>query len=43
MEFFSGMLAGLIIGVIIMCILQVIPDEDDEFEIDVEEEKDTKE
>lgn len=39
MEFFSGMLAGLIIGVIIMCLLQAIPDEDDEFEIDVEEKK----
>lgn len=43
MEFFSGVMVGLIIGVIIICILQVIPDEDDEFEIDVEEEKDTKE
>lgn len=38
MEFFSGLLVGLIIGVIIMCLLQAIPDEDDEFEIDIEEE-----
>lgn len=43
MDFFSGIMCGLIIGVILMCILQAIPDEDDEFEIDVEEEKDTKE
>lgn len=43
MDFFSGIMCGLMIGVILMCILQAIPDEDDEFEIDIEEEKDTKE
>ena len=40
MDFFSGIMCGLMIGVILMCILQAIPDEDDEFEMDIEE--DTK-
>lgn len=38
MDFFSGLLVGLIIGVIIICLLQAIPDEDDELEMDIEEE-----
>ena len=38
MEFFSGILVGLIIGVVMMCLLSVIPDEEDEFEMDIEEE-----
>lgn len=38
MEFFSGIMCGLMIGIILMCILQAIPDEDDEFEMDIEEE-----
>ena len=38
MDFFSGIMCGLMIGVILMCILQAIPDEDDEFEMDIEEE-----
>lgn len=40
MEFFSGIMCGLMIGIILMCILQAIPDEDDEFEMDIEEKKD---
>lgn len=40
MDFFSGIMCGLMIGVILMCILQAIPDEDDEFEMDIEEKKD---
>lgn len=38
MDFFSGMLIGLIIGFTIMCVLSVIPDDEDEFEMDIEEE-----
>lgn len=38
MDFFGGILIGLIIGVILMCILQAIPDDDGEFEMDIEEE-----
>lgn len=37
MEFFSGILVGLIIGVVMMCLLSVIPNEEDEFEMDIEE------
>jgi len=40
MDFFSGIMCGLMIGVTLMCILQAIPDEDDELEMYVEEEKD---
>lgn len=36
MEFFSGILVGLIIGVVIMCLLSIIDDEDD-LELDIEE------
>ena len=43
MEFFSGVMVGLIIGVVVMCLMAIIPDEEDGFEIEVEEEKDTKE
>lgn len=39
MEFFSGILIGLIIGLTIMCVLAVIPDDEDEFEMDIEEEE----
>jgi hypothetical protein len=42
MEFFSGILIGLIIGFTIMCVLAVIPDDEDEFEMDIEEEKEEK-
>lgn len=38
MAFFSGVLIGLIIGITIMCVLAVIPDDDGEFEMDIEEE-----
>lgn len=43
MEFFSGVMVGLIIGVAVMCLMAIIPDEEDDFEIEAEEEKDTKE
>ena len=43
MEFFSGVMTGLIIGVVVMCLMAIIPDEDDDYEMDREEEKDTKE
>lgn len=42
-EFFSGVMVGLIIGIVVMCLMAIIPDEEDDFEIDIEEEKDTKE
>ena len=38
MDFFSGIMCGLMIGVTLMCILQAIPDDDGEFEMDIEEE-----
>ncbi len=38
MEFFSGILVGLIIGVVIMCVLAVIPDDEDDLELDIKEE-----
>ncbi len=38
MEFFSGILLGLIIGVVMMCLLSIIDDEDD-LELDIEEEE----
>lgn len=40
MEFFSGVMIGLIIGVVVMCLMAIIPDEDDDFEMDIEEKKD---
>lgn len=39
MEFFSGVMTGLIIGVVVMCLMAIIPDEDDESEMDIEEEE----
>ena len=39
MEFFSGVMVGLIIGVVVMCLMAIIPDEDDDFEMDIEEEE----
>ena len=39
MEFFGGVMTGLIIGVVVMCLMAIIPDEDDEFEMDIEEEE----
>lgn len=42
MEFFSGILIGLIIGLTIMCVLAVIPDDDGEFEMNIEEEENEK-
>lgn len=38
MDFIGGIVCGLMIGVTLMCILQAIPNEDDEFEMDIEEE-----
>lgn len=38
MEFFSGILVGLIIGITMMWVLPVIPDDDGEFEMNMEEE-----
>jgi len=43
MEFFSGVMVGLIIGVAVMCLMAIIPGEEDNSEIEIEEEKDTKE
>ena len=40
MEFFSGVMVGLIIGVVVMCLMAIIPDEDDDLEMYVEEKKD---
>lgn len=40
MAFFSGFIIGLMVGVILMCLLAIIEDEDDELEMYVEEEKD---
>ena len=39
MAFFSGFIIGLMVGVILMCLLAIIED-DDELEMYVEEEKD---
>lgn len=39
MEFIGGIVCGLMIGVVLMCILQAIPDDEDEFEMDIEEEE----
>lgn len=39
MEFFSGLMTGLIIGVVVMCLMAIIPDEDDDFEMDIKEEE----
>ena len=39
MEFFSGVMTGLIIGVVVMCLMAIIPDEGDDFEMDIEEEE----
>lgn len=39
MGFFSGVMVGLIIGIVVMCLMAIIPDEDDEFEMDIEEEE----
>lgn len=39
MEFFSGIMVGLIIGIVVMCLMAIIPDEDNEFEMDIEEEE----
>lgn len=38
MEFFSGVMVGLIIGVVVMSLMAIIPDDEDEFEMDIEEE-----
>ena len=38
MEFFSGVMVGLIIGVVVMCLMAIIPVEDDDYEMDIEEE-----
>ena len=43
MAFFTGVMVGLIIGVVVMCLMAIIPNEDDDFEIEAEEEKDIKE
>lgn len=40
MAFFSGFIIGLMVGVILMCLLAIIEDDDDELEMYVEEEKD---
>lgn len=40
MAFFSGFIIGLMVGVILMCVLAIIEDDDDELEMYVEEEKD---
>ena len=40
MAFFSGFIIGLMVGVILMCLLAIIEDNDDELEMYVEEEKD---
>lgn len=39
MDFIGGIVCGLVIGVTLMCILQAIPDDEDEFEMDIEEEE----
>lgn len=39
MEFFGGVLVGILIGLTIMCVLAVIPDDEDDFEMDIEEEE----
>ena len=39
MAFFSGFIIGLMVGVILMCVLAIIEDDDDELEMYVEEEK----
>lgn len=39
MTFLTGILVGLMIGITLMCLLSIIDDEDEEFEIDVEENK----
>lgn len=36
MAFFSGFIIGLMVGVILMCLLAIIEDDDDELEIDIE-------
>lgn len=38
MDFIGGIVCGLMIGVTLMCILQAIPDDEDDFEMDIEEE-----
>lgn len=38
MEFFSGVMVGLIVGVIIVSLMAIIPEDDDDFEMDIEEE-----
>lgn len=40
MAFFSGFIIGLMVGVILMCLLSIVEDNDDELEMYVEEEKD---
>lgn len=42
MQFFGGVLVGILIGLTIMCVLAVIPDDEDKIEIDIEEEKEEK-
>ena len=39
MAFFSGFIIGLMIGVILMCLLAIIEDEDEDLEIELEEVK----
>lgn len=42
MAFFSGFIIGLMIGVILMCLLAIIEDEDEDLEIELEEVKKQK-
>lgn len=40
MAFFTGVMVGLIIGVAVMCLMAIIPDENEDLEMYVEEKKD---
>ena len=42
MAFFSGFIIGLMVGVILMCLLAIIEDEDEDLEIELEEVKEQK-